>query len=177
MENVTGAMRSPFWMFLPQLWPPFGLTLRWGITADGKRLRARLIRLIQGHLKSEPAREACNLRKFCAGLTAAQKGGRATSALSSTKRLLHLNFAVAALAPSVSFRLRAAVSGSGGGGREEREEQMSIAAELLYALLKLLKPVADEQPVRAEDGTPDEMRDALEVSHPSDPSSPCAVIS
>lgn len=136
--------------------------------ADGKRVRARLVRLIQGYLKSEPAREATNLRKFCAVLIAEKEGERST-----TQRMLHLHFAAAALAPSISLRLHAAAAGSGGASREEREEGISLAAELLCALVKLLKPVANEQPVTAEpstpqaaaDGGPGDARDALEVSH------------
>jgi hypothetical protein len=119
--------------------------------AEGRRLRARLVRLVQSYLESETGRELSTLKHFGATLTKLSPpdadglaGGDDDGARARTRSrsLLHLHFAVAALAPSISSCLLNGVILAG--GRGARDEQIATAGELLCGVLGLVKELPPE---------------------------------
>ena len=124
-----------------------------GATCGRRPFRTRLIRLVQGYLMSETGRDLLTLKHFGDVLTTTSaqpaEAGAKAEACDHIRPLLHLHFAVAALAPSISSCLQGSVAPASG---RIAGDQLSAAAQLLCNLLRLMKELCPQSEWTGDSG-------------------------
>ena len=122
-------------------------------TCGRRPFRTRLIRLVQGYLMSETGRDLLTLKHFGDVLTTTsaqpEEAGAKAEACDYIRPLLHLHFAVSALAPSISSCLHGSVAPA---SRPPTGDQLSAAAQLLCNVLRLMKDLSPQSEWRRDSG-------------------------